>query len=76
MSGAKIIDGLKDAIDGNISRITIEGQTWLRATDLASDLQEIMRINNEMLDLLIEALNTPTCGWPDWVAKVRAKVRE
>src|ERR1700683_1196912 len=29
-AGQKIIDGLKDAIAGNFSRVTIEGQTWTR----------------------------------------------
>lgn len=30
MSGAKIIEGLKDAVAGNFSRVTIEGQVWVR----------------------------------------------
>ncbi len=30
MSGQKIINGLKDAIAGNLSRVTVEGQTWER----------------------------------------------
>lgn len=30
MSGAKIIEGLKDAISGNFGRVTIEGQVWER----------------------------------------------
>ena len=30
MSGSKIIDGLKDAVAGNLSRVTIEGQVWER----------------------------------------------
>jgi hypothetical protein len=29
-AGQKIIDGLRDAVDGNISRVDIEGQTWIR----------------------------------------------
>lgn len=29
-SGSKIIDGLKDAVSGNIARVTIDGQTWVR----------------------------------------------
>ena len=31
MSGQKIIDGLKDAVAGNFSRVTIDGQVWVRA---------------------------------------------
>lgn len=34
MSRQKIIDGLKDAIAGNLDRVTIDGQAWER-TDLA-----------------------------------------
>jgi hypothetical protein len=30
MSGQKIVEGLKDAVAGNFSRVTIEGQTWQR----------------------------------------------
>lgn len=30
MSGHKIIEGLKEAVAGNFSRVTIEGQTWVR----------------------------------------------
>lgn len=29
-AGKKIIDGLKDALAGNFSRVTIDGQTWVR----------------------------------------------
>ncbi len=29
-AGAKIIEGLKDAVAGNFSRVTIDGQTWAR----------------------------------------------
>lgn len=29
-AGAKILDGLRDALSGNFSRVTIEGQTWVR----------------------------------------------
>src|SRR5262245_11587607 len=33
MSGQKIIDGLKEAIAGDIARVTIEGQVWVREGD-------------------------------------------
>ena len=29
-AGQRIIAGLKDAIVGNLSRVTIDGQTWVR----------------------------------------------
>jgi len=30
MSGKKIIDGLKEAAAGNFSRVTLDGQVWVR----------------------------------------------
>ena len=30
MSGAKIIEGLKQAIAGDLARVTIAGQVWVR----------------------------------------------
>ncbi len=30
MRGARILQGLKDAVAGNFTRVTIEGQTWER----------------------------------------------
>lgn len=32
-AGAKIIEGLKDAVAGNFSAVTIEGQRWVRAPE-------------------------------------------
>lgn len=32
-AGAKIIEGLKDAVAGNFSAVTIEGQRWIRAPE-------------------------------------------
>jgi len=29
-AGKRIIDGLKDAVEGNFTSVTIEGQTWIR----------------------------------------------
>jgi hypothetical protein len=29
-TGQKILDGLKDAVAGNLARVTIDGQTWER----------------------------------------------
>lgn len=51
--GPKIIEGLKQAIAGDFARVTIEGQTWVRADDLLADQQEIMRINNELREALL-----------------------
>lgn len=32
-AGAKILDGLRDALSGNLSAVTIEGQRWVRAPE-------------------------------------------
>lgn len=32
MSGHKIVEGLKDAIAGNLSRVTIDGRVWQRTS--------------------------------------------
>lgn len=51
MGGSKIIEGLKDAVAGNLSRVTIGGETWAKVNDIHADQQEIMRINNSLRDL-------------------------
>jgi hypothetical protein len=53
MSGAKIIDALKDAAAGNLARVTVEGETWAKVKDIHADQQEIMRINNELRAALL-----------------------
>lgn len=55
MSGAKIIEGLKQAAAGDLSRVRIDGQTWVRADALHADQQEIMRINNAIRSALLQA---------------------
>lgn len=35
-AGAKIIEGLKDAVAGNFSAVTIEGQRWVRTPEWRS----------------------------------------
>lgn len=37
MSGKRIIDGLRDALAGNIARVTIEGVTWVRSNTLSPE---------------------------------------
>lgn len=34
-SGSKIIDGLKDAVAGNLSRVTIDGEVWVKANTVS-----------------------------------------
>lgn len=54
MSGAKIIEGLKQAVAGDLHRVTIDGQRWVREDDLKADLQAIMGINNRLRETLLE----------------------
>lgn len=37
-AGRKILDGLRDAVNGNFTRVTIEGQTWVRVFPADVDL--------------------------------------
>ena len=41
--GRKIIEGLKDAVAGDFSRVTIEGVTWVRADRASGVLQDDLR---------------------------------
>jgi hypothetical protein len=34
VSGQKIIGGLRDAVAGNLARVTVDGCTWVRKEDL------------------------------------------
>lgn len=75
MAGRKIIDGLKEALGGNFTRVTIEGQHWVREDALRADLQAIMGVNNKLRDLLNEAVETPgTSEDADWCRRVREAV--
>lgn len=54
MSGQKIIDGLRDAIAGNFSAVTIEGQRWVRVDAQSARTPEIeddliKAITNELM---------------------------
>jgi len=51
--GAKIIQGLQEAIAGDLARVTINGETWAKVKDIHADQQEIMRINNSLRETLL-----------------------
>ena len=51
--GPKIIEGLKEAIAGDLHTITIEGQKWMRADTLLADQQAIMKTNNDLRECLL-----------------------
>lgn len=77
--GPKIIEGLKQAVAGDLARVTIEGETWARVKDIHADQHEIMRINNELrLALLatrpfiLAAPQKP--GTQDMIARIDALV--
>jgi hypothetical protein len=53
-AGPRIIAAIKEAMAGDLARVTIDGQTWVRADDLLADQQELMRINNELRAALLE----------------------
>jgi hypothetical protein len=79
-TGSRIIESLKEAVAGDFARVTIDGQVWVRATDLRADQQEIMRINNELLALLREAMSSRAPDYadaahPGWSDRVRATIK-
>lgn len=48
MGGQKIIDGLKDAIAGNLDRVTIDGQVWVRRDAEIERLREEIKRLEEL----------------------------
>lgn len=83
MSGAKIIEGLEDAIAGDFASVTIDGKRWI-CTDRYPGLAAYMVKLEEERDALlaqIERLITAAeevCGWdtandhPDFSRDVEA----
>ena len=72
MGGHKIIEALKEAVAGDIARVTIDGHTWARVSDIHADQQEIMRINNDLRALLLKAREHVP---PGLLAQINAAVR-
>lgn len=61
-SGAKIIEGLKDAVAGNFSSVYIEGQHWVRAdwrtmNSAPRDGTEILRTSLDVMTVI---------KWPEY----------
>jgi hypothetical protein len=52
-SGSKLIDGLRDAIAGNFTRVNIEGQVWVRH-DAESPEGQLASARNTIADLTTE----------------------
>jgi hypothetical protein len=34
MSGAKVVEALKEAVSGDLARVTVEGQIWVRKDEI------------------------------------------
>lgn len=67
MSGAKIINAIQEAIEGDISRVTINGEAWAKVKDIHADQQAIMEVNNTLRETLL-AIKLMVCGdrVPNW----------
>lgn len=53
-TGSKIIDGLKDAVAGNFTRVHVEGFEWVRADHVASltaENERLRSLNSELQGL-------------------------
>lgn len=55
-AGQKILDGLRDAVNGNFTRVTIEGQTWVRIFPADEDLRFPEGANVDRADKPVRAL--------------------
>lgn len=64
VGGKKIIDGLKAAIAGDLSRVHIEGQTWVRVDRAGSTQAEIERLRAALLPFADAALQAEQTGTP------------
>lgn len=53
MTGAKIVQGLRDAIKGNLSRVTIEGQTWQRVEKFDDATKKHLRAIHAICELAV-----------------------
>ena len=55
-SGQKIIEALQNAVDGNLARVTIDGQVWVRqdAEPLTSRHVKDLALMAKMADVLAE----------------------
>lgn len=75
--GPKIIESLKQAVAGDLARVTIEGEAWAKVKDIHADQQEIMRINNEMRVLLLEIREAMEndYGWGSTIKAIDAVVK-
>lgn len=55
-AGKRIIAGLKDAVDGNFTSVTIEGQTWIRYRGKYPPV-EVREKNGEIDEICIDRGN-------------------
>jgi hypothetical protein len=50
MSGQKIIEALKEAADGNLARVTVEGQTWVLVEEVEQKKQRALLAEHHLAD--------------------------
>lgn len=53
--GARLIEAAKEAVAGNFSRITVDGETWVRANDKWPEWQPIESAPRDKTDVLLSA---------------------
>ena len=63
--GSKIIEGLRVALAGDIARVTIEGQTWVRRNDWDELMEDRRRLHRVLAAVgddprVLAALETPS----------------
>ena len=57
-AGQRILDGLRDAIDGNFASVTIDGQTWIRKDESIFQTRAALQLASEA----IARMPQPTAG--------------
>lgn len=81
MAGAKIIEGLRDAVAGNFASVTIDGQTWVRrdsliaaAPDLLAALRGLVQINENHNESIAKIIGKPMSWKDDYLDAARAAI--
>lgn len=72
-SGNKIIDGLREAIAGNFSRVTIEGQTWVRMGDNEGSVTINIRLTKKLKKQLMAAADASGVSLSEFIRAAAIK---
>lgn len=73
MSAHKIVEGIKGAIAGNITRVTVEGQTWVREKPPGLDIK-LLRAAGDALAAAASDVR-PTAPASAQIERLNAAVR-